>query len=83
MAIKEDYKLYDEYAVRVSQAAFSWAGVPRFSIEIDGFEVSRGESLLLLGPSGLHGQHCLLGFHLPEGQVLSPSSGSEILWSAL
>ncbi len=74
MAIKEDDKLYDEYAVRVSQAAFSWAGVPRFSIEIDGFEVSRGESLLLLGPSG-SGKSTLLnllcGVTVPETGSIS------------
>ncbi|MGI9370912.1 MAG: ABC transporter ATP-binding protein [Hyphomicrobiales bacterium] len=58
-----------EHAVRMSQVAFSWAGVPRFSIEIDAFDVLQGESLFLLGPSG-SGKSTLLnllcGVTVPE-----------------
>src|SRR5690606_9030514 len=38
--------------VRLSEVHFAWPGQRSFSLTIDHFSVSRGERLMLIGPSG-------------------------------
>jgi putative ABC transport system ATP-binding protein len=57
--------------VHLSDVRFSWPGPRPFSLAIDGFAVSRGERLMLIGPSG-GGKSTFLS--LLAG-ILKPQSG--------
>jgi putative ABC transport system ATP-binding protein len=65
-----------ENIVTFSNVRFSWPGKRIFSLAVDGFELKRGEKLLLLGPSG-SGKSTFLS--LLAGIVVPQSGRIEVL----
>lgn len=63
-------------AVALSGVRFAWPGASAFALEVDRFEVARGERLLLLGPSG-SGKSTLL--NLVCGVAVPVSGQVEVL----
>ena len=61
-----------ESVVEISQLLFSWKPSAAPLLNIDSFEVARGEKVFLCGPSG-SGKSTLLNL---VGGVLSPVSGN-------